>query len=95
MPSPLLELGHVSKSFGGNHVLQDVNFTIAKGEIVGLLGPNGSGKSTLLNLVTGFGAIDGGSRSTARTSARCPRTASSVQASVAHSSCRPCPGRCR
>ncbi|MDR2333844.1 MAG: ABC transporter ATP-binding protein [Burkholderiaceae bacterium] len=61
MPSPLLELEHVSKSFGGNHVLQDVNFTIAKGEIVGLLGPNGSGKSTLLNLVTGFGAIDGGS----------------------------------
>lgn len=60
MPSPLLELEHVSKSFGGNHVLQDVNFTIAKGEIVGLLGPNGSGKSTLLNLVTGFGAIDGG-----------------------------------
>ena len=58
--SSLLQVEHVSKSFGGNHVLQDVNFQIARGEIVGLLGPNGSGKSTLLNLVTGFGSIDGG-----------------------------------
>lgn len=57
----LLRLEHVSKAFGGNHVLHDVNFSIGKGEIVGLLGPNGSGKSTLLNLITGFGAIDKGS----------------------------------
>lgn len=56
----LLRLEHVSKAFGGNQVLHDVNFSVAKGEIVGLLGPNGSGKSTLLNLITGFGAIDNG-----------------------------------
>ena len=56
----LLQVDNVAKSFGGNHVLQDLNFAVAPGEIVGLLGPNGSGKSTLLNLITGFGAIDRG-----------------------------------
>lgn len=56
----LLQVDNVAKSFGGNHVLQDLNMSVASGEIVGLLGPNGSGKSTLLNLITGFSAIGGG-----------------------------------
>ena len=57
----LLEVASLAKAFGGNRVLQDVNFSINAGEIVGLLGPNGSGKSTLLNTITGFEAIDAGS----------------------------------
>lgn len=56
----LLEVNNVSKSFGGNHVLRDLNFSVKAGEIVGLLGPNGSGKSTLLNLITGFDTVDRG-----------------------------------
>ncbi|OWY29171.1 ABC transporter ATP-binding protein [Herbaspirillum robiniae] len=56
----LLEVASLAKAFGGNRVLQDVNFSIGAGEIVGLLGPNGSGKSTLLNTITGFEAIDNG-----------------------------------
>src|SRR5665811_150710 len=48
-----LELRHVSKSFGGVHVLQDVNLELATGEVVGLLGDNGAGKSTLIKIITG------------------------------------------
>ena len=47
----LLEVSHVSKSYGNNRVLDDVTFNITKGKIVGLLGPNGSGKTTLIKLI--------------------------------------------
>jgi ABC-type branched-subunit amino acid transport system ATPase component len=50
----MLELIHVSKSFGGLTALSDVSFHINEGEIVGLIGPNGSGKSTAFNVITGF-----------------------------------------
>lgn len=57
---PLLQVENLAKAFGGNRVLQDVSFSVASGEIVGLLGPNGSGKSTLLNTVSGFESVDHG-----------------------------------
>ena len=47
----LLEVSHVSKSYGANRVLDDVTFNITKGKIVGILGPNGSGKTTLIKLI--------------------------------------------
>ncbi len=57
----LLEVNHVSKSYGKNKVLDDVTFNITKGKIVGLLGPNGSGKTTLIKLINDLLKEDSGS----------------------------------
>ena len=56
----LLEVSHVSKSYGANRVLDDVTFNITKGKIVGLLGPNGSGKTTLIKLINDLLKEDSG-----------------------------------
>src|SRR5688572_8267963 len=57
---PLLEVEKVSKGFGGVRAVSDVSFTLAQGELVGIMGPNGSGKTTLFNLIAGALAPDGG-----------------------------------
>ncbi|SCE91601.1 branched-chain amino acid transport system ATP-binding protein [Micromonospora viridifaciens] len=51
---PLLEVDHVTLRFGGVVALNDVNFTLYKGEIFGLIGPNGAGKTTCFNAMTGI-----------------------------------------
>lgn len=48
---PLLEITGVTKRFGAFEALKDINLTLEKGRIIGLLGPNGSGKTTLLKLI--------------------------------------------
>ncbi|MEU7173218.1 ABC transporter ATP-binding protein [Micromonospora tulbaghiae] len=50
---PLLEVDHVTLRFGGVVALNDVAFTLYKGEILGLIGPNGAGKTTCFNAITG------------------------------------------
>lgn len=49
----LLEVSHLSISFGGLRAVDDFNLTIEKGELYGLIGPNGAGKTTVFNLLTG------------------------------------------
>jgi ABC-2 type transport system ATP-binding protein len=52
---------HINKSFGAQHVLQDVTLDIPEGQILGLLGPNGAGKSTLMKILIGLWKADSGS----------------------------------
>ncbi len=54
---PLLSLKNVSKEFYGNVVLQDVNFDLHEGEILGLVGENGAGKTTLMSILFGMPVI--------------------------------------
>ena len=56
----VLEVNHVSKSYGAVQALKDVNFTVKKGEIHTLLGENGAGKSTLIKVLAGEHAPDTG-----------------------------------
>jgi branched-chain amino acid transport system ATP-binding protein len=50
----MLEVKAVSKSFGALVVADDIEFSLARGQSLGIIGPNGAGKSTLFNLVTGM-----------------------------------------
>ncbi len=58
--TPIFQLQHISKSFGGVHALQDVHFDIVPGEVHALLGENGAGKSTLIKIITGVHQPDSG-----------------------------------
>jgi glutamate transport system ATP-binding protein len=58
--SPLVVLEDVDKHFGDLHVLQDINLTVAKGEVVVVLGPSGSGKSTLCRVINRLETIGSG-----------------------------------
>ena len=58
---PLVVLDHVDKWFGDLHVLQDIELSIARGEVVVVIGPSGSGKSTLCRAINRLETIDKGS----------------------------------
>ncbi|MEY9995563.1 glutamate transport system ATP-binding protein [Streptomyces sp. V4I8] len=57
---PLIELRDVNKYFGDLHVLQDIDLTVGKGEVVVVIGPSGSGKSTLCRAINRLETIESG-----------------------------------
>jgi branched-chain amino acid transport system ATP-binding protein len=60
MNDPILQIDHVTKTFGGVLANHDISITIPRGKITGLIGPNGSGKTTLFNSIVGYHPIDSG-----------------------------------
>ncbi|MFD3694618.1 amino acid ABC transporter ATP-binding protein [Streptomyces sp. NPDC058646] len=57
---PLIELRDVNKHFGELHVLQDINLTVGRGEVVVIIGPSGSGKSTLCRTINRLETVESG-----------------------------------
>ena len=55
-----VELKHINKTFGNYRASDDVNFTVEKGKLIGLLGPSGSGKTTILRILAGLENADSG-----------------------------------
>ena len=55
-----IEIRNLSKRFGALTAVDDVTFTVNRGEVLGFLGPNGAGKSTTMKMITGFLAPDAG-----------------------------------
>ncbi len=52
--TPAIEVEHLVKTYAGITAVNDISFTVAKGEILGFLGPNGAGKSTTMRILTGY-----------------------------------------
>ena len=50
----MIEVKNLSKKYGNKTALEDINFSVNDGEILGFLGPNGAGKSTTMNIITGY-----------------------------------------
>jgi sulfate-transporting ATPase len=56
----VVEARHLKKGYGDNLLIEDLNFTLPRGGIVGVIGPNGAGKTTLFRMITGQEKPDGG-----------------------------------
>ena len=54
MDDMILEIRHLSKSFGSHEVLRDIDFTVKKGDVTSIIGASGSGKSTLMKTILGL-----------------------------------------
>ena len=57
----MIEIKNLTKCYGPKKAVDNISFTVEKGEIVGFLGPNGAGKSTTMNVITGYISLNGGS----------------------------------
>ena len=60
MDELILQVNHLSKSFGSNEVLKDIDFSVSKGDVISIIGASGSGKSTLLRCINLLETPSGG-----------------------------------
>lgn len=56
----MIEVNHLVKKYGDHFAVNDLSFTVEKGQVYGFLGPNGAGKSTTMNIITGYLAASSG-----------------------------------
>lgn len=66
----MISLRHIDKRYGAHRTLEDVNLTIGKGEIYGLVGKNGAGKTTIFKIILGLTQCDAGVLSIAGSQSR-------------------------
>lgn len=59
--SSIVEVANLTKKYGDNFVVDNISFSVEKGEVFGILGPNGAGKTTTLEMIEAMRPIDGGS----------------------------------
>ena len=88
--SVLLELEHLTKSYGAVKVVDDLSVSLHEGEALGVVGPNGAGKTTMLNLITGIVRPERGPRRVRGQGlwATCRRTSGAGRASAARTRSR-------
>ncbi len=60
IPENVIEVQNLTKIYGPHKAVDDVSFSVKKGEVVGFLGPNGAGKTTTMKIITGFMAATSG-----------------------------------
>ncbi len=60
VPMPLLRLSNITKTYGATRAIDDLSFTVAAGDVIGLIGANGAGKSTIMRILAGVTAPDAG-----------------------------------
>ena len=65
----MIKVENLVKSFGAKRAVDDVSFSVERGEVLGFLGPNGAGKSTTMRIITGF--YPSSSRKISQSSAKC------------------------
>ena len=71
MPSQVVDIRHLNKSYSGQQVLHDICLQVVAGESVGLLGPNGAGKSTLMKILIGLLCPDDAAKGSEPCEVRC------------------------
>ena len=59
----VIEINGLTKRYGSKLAVNNITFSVKKGEILGFLGPNGAGKSTTMNMLTGYISSDSGTAS--------------------------------
>ncbi len=60
--SPVIEVANLTKHYGEVLAVNDISFSVRKGELFGFLGPNGAGKTTTINMLTGLARLDAGTK---------------------------------
>nr|MBP7835155.1 ATP-binding cassette domain-containing protein [Candidatus Saccharibacteria bacterium] len=58
--SVIVKVSNLTKKYGENVVVDNISFSVEKGEVFGILGPNGAGKTTTLEMIEAMRPIDGG-----------------------------------